>query len=94
MKTRKLASVISLFAACAAFSAPALADDKVPFEQVPAPVKETIQKHVQDGKLDSIEKETEKGKPTVYEVEYTTKDGKEFELKIAEDGKLLAKEED
>ena len=94
MKKRNVALTIASFAAIVAFGTSAQAGDEVTLQQVPAPVKDTIQQHVQNGKLGSIEKEMEKDKPVVYEVEYTTADGKDFELTIAEDGKLLEKEED
>lgn len=94
MKTRILPLIAACFAAIVAFAIPAQAGHKISLDQVPAPVKATIQREVQTGKLGEIERETAKDKPTVYEVEYTAADGKAYELKIAEDGKLLAKEAD
>lgn len=93
MKTRTLAFILP-FAAVLAFAIPAGAGETVTLEQVPDAVKTTIQKHVQGGKLGAIEREKEKDKPTVYEVEYTATDGKDYELQIAEDGRLMKKEED
>lgn len=92
MKRRTLPLLLA-FAASLAFSSPAQADEKVALDQVPAKVKVTIQKHVQDGKLEEIERDKENG-VTTYEVEYRAKDGTKYELRIAEDGKLLAKKKD
>ena len=90
---KKLISTLLLaFAATVAFAPSAFADkeEKVTLEQVPAKVKETIHKHVGDGKITEIEKEKHNG-ATIYEVEYKTAKGEKHELKIGEDGKLLKK---
>lgn len=50
-------------------------------------------KHVADGTIEEIDRDVEGGK-TVYEVEYRDASGKEFELKVAEDGRLLANRPD
>ncbi|MBN9161971.1 MAG: hypothetical protein BGO98_15400 [Myxococcales bacterium 68-20] len=88
-----ISSLILAFAATVAFAPSALAghEEKVSLEQVPAKVKETIQKHVADGKITEIEKEKKDDGTTVYEVEYKTAKGEKHELKIGEDGKLLKK---
>lgn len=89
MKKPMLPAILAICAGLA-IAAPAQADEKVTLDQVPAKVKETIQKHVQNGKIDEIEKEHRKT-GVVYEVEYTTADGVEYEIDVAEDGKLLNK---
>ena len=73
----------------AAFLVPALGDagQDIPLEQLPAPVRATVEKETQGGKVTDIEKDHERGQ-VIYEVEFTI-DGKEWELDIAEDGKLL-----
>jgi uncharacterized membrane protein YkoI len=71
----------------------ALADEKMELDQVPAEVKATIDKHVGDGKLEYIEKEMKGGK-TVFEVDFEDKNGKDHEILVAEDGKLLSKKRD
>ncbi len=82
-------------AATYAADAPAAAKDAdekdvtVKIEDCPKAVRETIKKTVGDGKIEEIVKETETG-VTLYEVDATI-DGKDYELKIAEDGKLVAK---
>jgi uncharacterized membrane protein YkoI len=92
MKRSILALALAL-AASTTFVLPAWAGDKLTLDQVPAKVKETIEKHVQKGKIREIEREKKNG-ATVYEVDYTAADGKKFEMDIAEDGKLLKKEAD
>src|SRR5579862_3073521 len=72
-------------------------EDRVALEQLPAPVRATLQQRAAEGKIDEVKKETEKGK-TTYEAEATI-GGKEYEIEVAEDGtllvkKLMAKEED
>jgi uncharacterized protein YpmB len=94
MKLHKIAFIVPSFVMVLALAGSAGAGEEVSLDQVPDAVKQTIQHETKGGKLDSIEEEHKKGKPIVYEVEYTAADGKEYELKISEDGKLLKKEED
>lgn len=56
-------------------------------DQVPEPVRKTIEEHLQGGKIDEIEREEEDG-IVFYEVEIE-RDGKDIELNIAPDGKVL-----
>lgn len=73
-------------------AAPALAlADGVPLEQVPAAVRAAIERELGDGRLEEIERETRDGRP-VYEVEFTRND-KEHEVLIAEDGTVLKRED-
>ncbi len=67
-------------------------EEKVQWSQVPAAVQKTITKHARGGKIEEIEKETETkdGKSvTVYEAKIKKPDGKEFEIEVGEDGKLI-----
>ena len=64
----------------------------VTLEQLPPAVRKTIEKEAGGNKIEEIEKETKDGK-TVYEAEVTI-DGKEWEIEVAEDGKLISKAED
>ena len=64
----------------------------VTLKQLPPAVRKTIEKEAAGNKIEEIEKETEDGK-TVYEAEVTI-DGKEWEIEVAEDGKLVSKAED
>ncbi|MHC4982976.1 MAG: hypothetical protein ACYTF6_07390 [Planctomycetota bacterium] len=59
-------------------------------DQVPAAVKATILKEAGNNEIKEIEEETEDGQ-TVYEAEWIA-DGKEVEIEVAPDGKLLEKE--
>jgi len=63
---------------------------KVSIDQVPAAVKATILKEAQGAKIKEIEKETKNGR-TVYEAEFVA-DGKEVEIQVAPDGKLLKRQ--
>lgn len=78
----------------AAVLVPALAyaGQDVTLEQLPATVRATVEKETQGGKVTDIEKDHERGQ-VIYEVEFTL-DGKEWELDIAEDGKLLERRPD
>jgi uncharacterized membrane protein YkoI len=85
-----IAGVLALLAFTAPFSV-ALADQTVTLDQVPAKARQTIQNEVGNGRITEIDREKEKNR-TVYEVEYTTADGVDYEIDVAEDGTLLGKE--
>lgn len=63
---------------------------KVTLEQVPAPVKATFEQESKGGKIKEIVKETEDGR-TTYEAEIVI-GGKETDVKVGEDGKVLERE--
>jgi len=67
-------------------------EQTVTLNQVPHAVRKTIERESAGGNIGEIEKEVDEGK-TVYEAEFK-KDGEEFEIKVAESGKLLAKEKE
>jgi uncharacterized membrane protein YkoI len=67
-------------------------DVTVTLDQVPAAVKATIEKAAQGGKITEIEREGE-GDKAVYEAEVVI-EGKEYEIKVAADGKLISKKLD
>ena len=78
-------------------AAPAFADEKIQWSEVPATVQKTITEHAGGGKIEEIEKETEtKGgkKITVYEADVKKPDGKKVEIKVGEDGKLIEIDDD
>jgi len=79
--------------AAALVSTPAWADDELSLEQVPDAARKTIQEQVASGTIEEIDRDVEGGQ-TVYEVEYRDASGKEFELKVAEDGRLLGNRHD
>src|SRR5262252_8722390 len=65
-------------------------EEHLSVDQLPAPVKATIDKESAGGTLGEIEKETEHGR-TFYEAEIT-KNGKASYVHVAQDGKLLKRE--
>lgn len=65
-------------------------EDQVSMDRVPKAVKAAILKHANGGKIKEVDREDEDGK-VVYEVDVIIK-GKEIELRIASNGKLLAKQ--
>ncbi len=66
-------------------------EKKVTIDQVPAAVKATILKEAAGKKIEEIEEVSQDGKVLYYEAEWKA-DGKEVEIKVAPDGKLLSKE--
>ncbi len=66
---------------------------KVTREQLPPAVRATLDKEAKDGKITDIDKETTKSGKTVYEADVVI-DGKNYEIKIAEDGALIGKKLD
>jgi hypothetical protein len=70
----------------------ALADDDVTLDSLPAPVKATVQREVKGGQILDLERDTKQGK-VVFEVEFV-EGGKNWEIHVAEDGKLLNKRPD
>jgi hypothetical protein len=61
----------------------------VTIDQVPAPVKATLQREAEDGKITEIERESGRGK-TMYEARATIGNNT-YEMKVAEDGTLIMK---
>lgn len=69
----------------------ALFSKEVKMEDVPTVAQTVIQTHVAGGIVEKIKCEKD-GDKHLYKVDYT-KDGREFELKVDEDGKVLEIEE-
>jgi uncharacterized membrane protein YkoI len=67
-------------------------DQDLKLEELPAPVRATVQREVKQGAITDIEKDQENGN-VVYEVEWTDA-GKNWEIDVAPDGKLLKRHED
>ncbi|GAI48767.1 unnamed protein product, partial [marine sediment metagenome] len=65
-------------------------EGNIAIDQVPEAVRKTILREAGKHKISEIEQETENG-VTVYEVEWD-EDGREIEIKVSADGKLLDKE--
>ena len=64
-------------------------EEKVNLDQVPAAVKATLQKEAGTSPISTVDKEIDDGK-TIYEADVVI-DGKNYEIKVAEDGKLISK---
>ena len=80
--------IIAAFAAATTvLAAPSWAGTDVTLEQLPAPVRATVDRETKGGQITDIERDREAGK-VIFEVEFRL-DGKEYELDIAEDGTLL-----
>ena len=65
-------------------------EETVAFDKLPPAVQKTIQAQA-DAKgatVGEVEKDVEDGK-TTYEADITQKDGKKFEVEVAEDGSLI-----
>jgi uncharacterized membrane protein YkoI len=62
----------------------------VTLPETPAAVKKTIESLLAGGTLDGIEKNTEDSEEITYDVDFTTKAGKERSMSIAENGTLLS----
>jgi len=65
---------------------------QVTIDQVPQAVREAILKEAGEAKIDEIEKET-KGDKVTYEADWKV-DGKEVEITLAENGTILAREQE
>ncbi len=67
-------------------------DETLKLTDLPAPVRTTVQREVKQGTITDIEKDQENGN-VVYEVEFTD-GGKNWEIDVAPDGKLLQRHVD
>jgi len=65
--------------------------EKVTMDQVPAPVKATLEKEAKGGTIGDVTKETKKGK-MFYEAQIHRTDGKDRYVHVAPDGKVLKRE--
>ena len=63
----------------------------IAFDKLPAAVQATIRKEAGDNKIEEIEEVSRDGKVVYYEAEWKT-GGKEIEIKVDPNGKLLSKE--
>ncbi len=76
-----------------AVSSPVIAaekGEKLTMDQLPAPVKATLEKEAKGGTIGQVVKENEKGR-TFYEATIT-KDGKDRYVHVGSDGKVLKRE--
>lgn len=70
----------------------ALADTEVTLEELPAPVRQTVEREVKSGTILEIEREDEHG-TVVYEVEFIEASIK-YEIDVSPDGALLRRHRD
>ena len=97
MKRFLCAGVALLGCLCLLFASPVSAgkakkqEKEVTIEQVPAKVKATILREAGQNKVTEIEETSVDGKVVYYEAESKI-DGKEVEITVAPDGKLLKKQ--
>jgi hypothetical protein len=100
MKKKLFMSVVLPAAMVFATSAFAGKEERIQWTDVPPAVQKTIIDHAGGGKIEEIEKETNIQKVrilhfdgsktvSVYEAEVEKPNGKEIEIKVAEDGKLV-----
>jgi hypothetical protein len=66
---------------------------KIKFSDAPEAVQNTLKEQAKGAKIDSVDKETTKDGKTVYEADVMI-DGTNYEVKVAEDGKLISKKVD
>jgi hypothetical protein len=62
------------------------------FSEVPAAVQKTLTEQAMGQKIETVDKETDKGQ-VVYETD-VKQGGKEWEIRVTEDGKLISKKEE
>ena len=96
MKLSLCLVAVALIGMCVVIAAPIIMDDgedekEVTIDQVPAAVKATILKEAGKNKITEIEEVSKDGKVIYYEAEIKV-DGKEIDIMVAPDGKLLGKE--
>lgn len=100
MKTKLFMSVVLPATIVFATSAFAEKEERIPWTDVPPAVQKTITDHAGGGKIEEIQKETKTQHVrilhfdsdkivTVYEAEVEKPDGKEIEIRVDEDGKLI-----
>ena len=97
MKRMPWVLVAAVGVLCVAIAVPALGgkgkktEREVTIDQVPAAVKATILEQAGENKIEEIEEVSVEGSVVFYEAEWKA-GGKEIEIEVAPDGKLLKKE--
>ena len=66
--------------------------DDVKLEDLPKPVRDTVEREVKKGQITEIEREEDRGK-TFYEVEFL-ENNKRMEIHVSPEGKLLKRKAD
>src|SRR5262249_8674985 len=67
-------------------------EQKIAFADAPKAVQATLTKEAEGNKIEQVDKESDEGK-TIYEADVML-NGKNYEIKVAEDGTLLVKKLD
>lgn len=67
-------------------------EEVVEFKSVPQPVQKTLTKEADGAKIDKVDKEEDDGK-VIYEADVMM-NGKNYEIKVAQDGTLICKKLD
>ncbi len=99
MKSSRWLMALALTGVCGVVSVSALAakakktEKDVSIEQVPAAVKATILKEAGENKIEEIEEVSIGGEVAHYEAEWHA-GGKEIEIKVDPDGKLISEEDE
>ena len=83
---------LGLAAGCSQMKDKEAGEVKLTLDQVPAAVKTTLGKESGGANFTSVDKETDDGK-NVYEADAMI-DGKNYEIKVADDGTLISKKLD
>ena len=92
-----LAVLVVIVGVCAALSVSAIAgngkktEKDIAIGEVPEAARATILREAGDNKIKEVEEVSRDGQVIYYEAEWDA-DGKEIEIKVAPDGKLLSKE--
>jgi len=89
MKNRRLIYWLGLLMASTALAQ--VESKAVELKSVPRPVQKAVQLWLAGGSLDNIDEVQEKGRVT-YEVDFTSKEGKDRDFTLAENGTLLSLE--
>jgi uncharacterized membrane protein YkoI len=66
---------------------------KVKIDQLPAAARTTIEDQTKGGTIEDIAKVSDDGK-TFYEADVKMADGKEYEVQVGEDGKLISRKQE
>lgn len=74
------------------FAAPVAFADDISLEQLPQPVRDTLDSELSQAEIGEIERDTDGGQ-TVYEIEFRENQQK-YELDVAEDGRVLRRHAD